>query len=152
MMRVKIIRRRGGMTLLEVIVAMAILLLSFIAILRLVDLTTQTARNIQLRGQAMQLCQSKMAEIQVGAEQLTSQSGVSFPDPDSGWTWSADCNQGQYANLWTVQVRVAKDLGDGTHIETTLTQMMLDPSVQGTTINLNNLGGSGSSSSTTGGS
>ncbi len=141
------------MTLLEVIVALAILLLSFIAILRLVDLTTERARDIQFRGQAMQLCQSKMAEIQVGAEQLTSQSGVPFPE-DSSWTWSADCNQGQYANLWTVQVRVTKDLGDGTHIEATLTQMMLDPTVQGTTINLNNLGSgaSGSSSSTTGGS
>ena len=145
--------RREGMTLLEVLFALAIFLLSLVAIGQLVSVTSTRAREIQYRGQAMQLCQSKMAEIYVGAEQLSSQSDVPFPE-DNSWHWSADCNQGQVANLWTVQVRVTKDLPDGTHIEASLTQMMLDPSVRGTSVNLNsNSSSSGSSSgSTTGGS
>jgi type II secretion system protein I len=145
--------RRGGMTLLEVIFALAIFLLSLVAIGRLVHLSSDQAREILLRGQAMDLCQSKMAEIYVGAESLTSQSDVPFPE-DSTWHWSADCNQAQVTNLWTVQVKVSKDRGDGSNIEVTLTQMMLDPSVQGTSVNLNTSGSSSSnsSSSSTGGS
>jgi type II secretion system protein I len=139
------------MTLMEVLVSLAIFLLSLVAIGRLITLSSERARDIQLRGQAMQLCQSKMAEIYAGAEQLSSQSDVPFPEDDT-WHWSADCNQAQ-TNLWTVQVRVTKNLPDGNHIEVSLTEMMLDPSVRGTSINLNSLGGSGSSSgSTTGGS
>jgi len=142
--------RRGGMTLLEVLMALAIFLLAVVAIGRLVNLSSERALDIQLQGQAMQLCQSKMAEIYVGAEALTSQSDVPFPE-DSSWLWSADCNQGQVTNLWTVQVKVSKVRADGGRFEVTLTQMMLDPSVRGTSVNLNT-NSSSSSSSSTGGS
>jgi type II secretion system protein I len=145
--------RRDGMTLLEVIIALAIFMLSIVAIQRLILIGTDRARDVQLRAEAIRLCQSKMAEIYAGAEQLQSQSDVPFTE-DPVWHWSADCNQGNVNNLWTVEVRVGRDRADGTKLEVTLTQMMLDPSVRGTNVNLNSnsSGSSGSSSgSTTGG-
>jgi type II secretion system protein I len=144
--------RRAGMTLLEVLISLAIFLLSLVAIGRLVSISSERAREVQLKGEAMLKCQSKLAEIIGGAEQLTSQSDVPFPE-DPNWTWSADCNQGQVNNLWTVQVRVGKQRADGSRLEVTLSQMVLDPSVRGTTINMNAASGmsGGSGGTTTGG-
>jgi type II secretion system protein I len=130
------------MTLLEVLISLAIFLLSLVAIGRLVSLSSERAREVQLKAEAMLKCQSKLAEIVGGAEQLTSQSDVPF-DEDPSWTWSADCNQGQVTNLWTVQVRVGKQLPDGSRFEVALSQMVLDPSVRGSTINANAAGGAG---------
>jgi type II secretion system protein I len=131
------------MTLLEVLMAVAIFLLSLVAIGRLISISSERAREIQLKGQAMQMCQSKMAEFLAGVQQLASQSDVPF-DEDPNWRWSADCSQGQVTNLWTVQIRVNTKRPDGGSVEVTLSQMVLDPSVRGTTI-------PSSSSSTTSG-
>ena len=144
MMRTGDHRNRQGFTLLEVLVALAIFLMSFVAISHLLGLSTDMAEERQLRAQAMQLCRSKMAEIFAGAEQLTSQSDLPFPN-DSSWTWSADCNQGPVNNLWTVQVRVSRQRPDGSKLEVTLGEMMLDPSVRGTTANLSVISGTSTS-------
>ena len=100
--------------------------------------------EVQFQGEAMLKCQSKMSEIYAGVEQLTSQSDVPFPE-DPNWHWSADCNQAQVTNLWTVQVRVSKQRPDGSQLEVTLSQMMLDPSVRGTTMKSSSASGSGAS-------
>ena len=144
---------RDGMTLLEVLVSLAIFLLSLVAIGRLISLSSERAREVQLQGEAMLLCQSKMAEFVAGVEQLSSQSDVAFAeDPTSTWVWSADCNQGQVANLWTVQVRVSKQRADGSHVEVSLSQMVLDPSVRGTSIPSTSTSGTSGSGTSAGGS
>jgi general secretion pathway protein I len=142
-------RQRDGMTLLEVLVALGIFLLSMVAIGRLISISSERAREVQLQGEAMLKCQSKMAEIYAGVEQLSSQSDVPFTD-DPNWHWSADCNQGQVTNLWTVQVRVTRQRADGSQFEATLSQMMLDPSIRGTTMQSSSASGSSSSSSSSG--
>jgi len=139
------------MTLLEVLIALAIFLLALVAIGRLTNISSNLAQDVQLQSEAILLCQSKMAEIMAGVEPLASQADVPFGDDitDPSWQWSADCNQGQVTNLWTVQVRVSRQRPDGGKVEATLTQMVLDPSIRGTTIP--STSASGTSGSTSGG-
>jgi type II secretion system protein I len=143
------------MTLLEVLIALAIFLLSLVAIGRLVSLSTERALEVQFQGEAMLKCQRVMAEIYAGVQQLTSQSDMPFDDDQTGtWHWSCDCEQGQVNNLWTVQVRVSKQRADGSQMEVTMSQMMLDPSIRGTTQYNTTSGSSGATSgsgTTTGG-
>jgi len=143
---------RPGLTLLEVLVSLAIFLLSIGALSHLVNLSSQRAFAIRQHSQAARLCQSKMAEVMVGAVPLQSQKDASF-DEDDDWQWSLDCSQSSASTLlWTVTVTV-KNKADGKDgIAETLTQMMLDPSQKGSTLDLTSSSSSSSSSGTSGAS
>jgi general secretion pathway protein I len=118
------------MSLLEVLVALAIFLFALIVLGRLVIMGGERAREVQELGQATQLCQSKLAEVAAGAVPLSSQSGAPLDEaPD--WTWSLDCSQADIASLWSVTVKVGKDRPDGSRIECTLSQKVLDPAQRG---------------------
>jgi prepilin-type N-terminal cleavage/methylation domain-containing protein len=121
---------RQGMSLLEVLVALAIFLFALIVLGRLVIMGGERARDVQELAQATQLCQSKLSEVAAGAVPLSSQSGVPLDEaPD--WTWSLDCSQDDVANLWSVTIKVGKDRPDGSRIECTLSQKVLDPGQRG---------------------
>jgi general secretion pathway protein I len=142
--------QRPGLTLLEVLVALTIFLLSIGAISHLVNLSGERALAIKKHSQAARLCQSKMAEVMMGAVPLQSQKDAAF-DEDDDWQWSLDCSQSSSSTLlWTVTVTVnnKKDTKDG--FEEVLTQMILDPSQKGSTLDLG--ASSSSSGSTTSGS
>src|SRR5262245_50776701 len=62
--------RRIGLTLLEVIVAMAIFLMALVPITRLISLGTEHALDVNHRSQASMLCQSKMDSVKAGVEPL----------------------------------------------------------------------------------
>jgi len=125
--------RRPGMSLLEVLVAVAIFLLALGGISHLVSSAGNRALEVNLRNQEARLCQSKMAEVASGILPLNSQNDTPFDeDPDFHWSVTADTTQ--IANLWTVTVKVTRESpGGGPPIETTLTQMIIDPSVVGST-------------------
>jgi type II secretion system protein I len=129
---------RRGMTLLEVLVALGIFLISLVGIIKLVTLGGEHARLAQLNAQAAQLCQSKLAEVVAGVVPLSSQSEVPF-DEDPDWLWSLDANQGDIAGLWKLTVRVTRQQSDGSHIECSLDRMLLDPSLRGSTLDAQNL-------------
>jgi hypothetical protein len=89
---------------------------------------------------------------------LSSTSG-SF-DEDSDWQWNLDAEQdSSITGLWRVQVKVSRDLPDGSHYESTINQMVLDPSLRGSTtdsspspvVGNNPSAGNGSGSSGSGG-
>jgi general secretion pathway protein I len=144
--------RRHGLTLLEVLVSLAIFLMALVALVRLVSLGNERALDTMQQTEGLRRCQSKLAEVIIGAVPLNSQSGVAFDDDPSGlWTWSLDCQQGAVTNLWNVQVRCTRQRSANDTLEVSLSQMVLDPSVRGSTIPSSNTG-SGSSSGTTGGS
>src|SRR5262245_46471089 len=88
--------RRQGLSLIEVLVALAVFLISMIGLGRLAIMGSDLALETQDNNQAAQLCQSKMAEILVGAVPLSSQSDTPFDgdDGEAGWTWSLECEQG----------------------------------------------------------
>jgi type II secretion system protein I len=119
---------RPGLSLLEVLVALAIFLMSFIAIGRLVTFSTDHALDVQMQSQATQMAQSKLNEVIIGSLPLSSQSGTI--DQDTAWNWSVDAEQGDLAALWTVKVRVWRQVDDH-EVESTLTQMVLDPTYRG---------------------
>jgi type II secretory pathway pseudopilin PulG len=121
------------MSLLEVLVALAIFLFALVALGRLIIIGGERARDVEELAQATRLCQSKLAEIAAGAVPLSSQSGAPF-DETSDWTWSLDCSTDDIPNLWNVTVKVGKNRADGSRIECTLVQKLLDPSQRGNAV------------------
>jgi general secretion pathway protein I len=123
---------RRGITLLEVLVSLAIFLMSLIAIGHLIGTGADLAIDVKNESRASQLCQSKLHEVVWGIEPLSSSSGT-FDLDDSDWQWTVDCEQGNIANLWNVTVTVRRETNGGSPVEFTLSQMVLDPSVRGST-------------------
>jgi hypothetical protein len=120
------------MSLLEVVVALAIFLMALAAIGLLISRGGNQALEVQQQGQATQLCQAKLAEVIAGAVPLSGQSDVPF-DEDPQWLWSLDAEQGPVTGLWNVTVRVARRRSEGLRSLCSLTQMVLDPSLRGST-------------------
>jgi type II secretory pathway pseudopilin PulG len=124
-------RKRSGLSLLEVLVALAIFLMSLIALGTLVSFSADRAQDVQQKGQGIQMCQSKLAEVVSGALPLSSQTDVPF-DEDPNWRWSLDAQQGGAAGLWNVTVRVKCSRPGGDDLTVSLSQMVLDPTLRGT--------------------
>jgi prepilin-type N-terminal cleavage/methylation domain-containing protein len=123
---------RPGFSLLEVLIALAIFLVSLIALGQLLTISGERAYEVQQQSHAAQLCQSKLAEVVAGAVSLSSTSASFDEDPD--WQWNLDAEQdSSITGLWRVQVKVSRDLPDGSHYESTINQMVLDPSLRGST-------------------
>jgi len=124
--------RRRGLSLLEVLVALAIFLFSLIALSQLIDIGGDNARDVRWLGQASTLAQSRMAEVMAGALPLTSQPDTSCEeDPD--WNWSMNADAGAAPGLFQVRVVVSRQKPDGSRFEAVLNQMVLDPTYRGNT-------------------
>src|SRR5438309_4553793 len=124
--------KRPGFSLLEVLAALTIFLMSLIALSQLLSVTGDRVVKVQQLSRASQLSQSKLAEVVSGAISLSSQSGDFDEDPD--WHFQVEAEQDSaITGLWRIQVKVSRDLGDGTHFESTVNQMVLDPSLRGST-------------------
>jgi len=122
---------RRGMTLLEVLLAMAIFLFSLAAISQLFNSASDQATEIQAMSRATRLAQSKMSEFTAGVISLQSAGSGSF-DEEPEWDWSADIQSNSSAvNLYTVTITVSRSSGKG-KMETSLTQYILDPKMKGT--------------------
>jgi general secretion pathway protein I len=122
---------RPGLSLLEVLVALAIFLFAMVAIGRLVVSGADRALEVRYKSEAVQIAQTKLAEAASGAVALSSQ-GASPLDEDPEWQWSLDAEQGSVANLWNVTVRVSRAGPGGSPMEyCSLTQMVLDPAQRG---------------------
>jgi general secretion pathway protein I len=136
---------RSGLTVLEVLFALSIFLISLIGIGRLISLGADGALTVQDQSRAAQLCQSKLAEVVAGAVPLSGQSDVPF-DEDPSWFWSLDAAQGDIAGLWKLTVRVSRQRPDGTRIESTIDRMLLDPSLRGSALDAQTIAAAASSS------
>jgi general secretion pathway protein I len=128
--------RRSGLTLLEVLLAMTIFLLALVGLGRLIVLGGELALDARLQSEAAQLCQTKLAEVQTGAEPLTPQRDMSFEE-SAAWRWDLECAQDSMVpNLWHVQVRVSRAPGNGRPAEVTLSRWLLDPLARGSVFDL----------------
>jgi hypothetical protein len=134
----------------EVLVALAIFLLSFAAIGELVTMSGDRALALQYQAEATALCQSKLAEVHFGATPLSAQSETPF-DEAPEYHWSMECDQGSVSGLWNVTIHVTREAKGGGKVEVALSQMVLDPSQRGSTLDLAS-SSSGSSSSNSSGS
>jgi hypothetical protein len=137
--------RRPALTLLEVMVALTIFLLAMIVFGEMVIHNGDVARDVTRQNLAARLCRSKLSEVIAGVTPLSSEGDTPF-DEEPNYLWSLDAEQGAVNGLWNVTVRVHYQ-GDGTPIETALTQMVLDPSIVGSTQDFQPIQSSSSSSS-----
>jgi len=121
--------RRAGLSLIEVLLAMAIFSMAVAAISRLVDMGTDRELDARLTSTATRLAQDKLAEVEIGVTAITGSdsSGTCDNEPDWSWTMTQEAHG---TNLYLVTVTVSRDL-KGRQFTLTLAQMMIDPSVKG---------------------
>jgi Tfp pilus assembly protein PilV len=140
-------QHRPGLSLLEVLVAMAIFLFSIVAISRLVIAGADRALETRYRSEAIQVCQQKLARVAIGELPLSSQ-GDTQDDDDPDWHWSLDAEQGSISGLWNITVKASRARPDGGLTQyCALTQMVLDPSQRGSSFDTVTINGT---SNTTG--
>jgi hypothetical protein len=144
---------RRGLSLLEVMLSLAILLFSITAIAQLIRLGSERARDVEDQSIATTLCQRKLTELQIGIEPIGS-SGYS-PFPEAGWDewqWKAEVDGGDVPGTYAVQVFVKHDRPDGNTFEVQLAQLIMDPSLRGSNqdppANQNSSSGTNSNSTT----
>jgi hypothetical protein len=137
---------RHALTLLEVIVAMAIFLMSIIAIFQLLFLGTERAMDVRLQTRTSLRCQAKLSEIMIGAEPLNSSgSYTNFTDTDTDLQWKMTATPNDDMQmLWTVKVWVKAELQTGKVVESHLCQLALNPAMRGTTFDQPQMTSSGS--------
>jgi prepilin-type N-terminal cleavage/methylation domain-containing protein len=141
---------RRGVSLLEVLVALAIFLMALIGIGHLLSFGSDRALDVQHQAIAIKRCQSQLAQVACGAIPLNSQGETPF-DEDPDWHWSMDAQQGNITGLWTVTIHVTRPGPSGSKIDISLTQMVLDPSLRGSAVSAAPSSSSGTSGSGTGG-
>ena len=129
-MRLSPATRRPGMSLLEVLGATAIFLISIVAIGELMSLSTDQALEVQFRSRATRLCQSKMNEFVSGVEQLNGATSGDFEE-EPEWSWTSEVTSESSAlNLYRVKITVTRETSRGP-IEVSMTQFIFDPKERG---------------------
>jgi type II secretion system protein I len=122
--------RRPGISLLEVLLALAIFLLALVAIGQLVDIGTDHALDSQAQATATRLAQSKLAEVEAGVIPLDGSSPSGTFDVEPEWTWTVSSTQANIPNLYTVTVQVSRQFRNR-QFEVSLTQLVFDPNMMG---------------------
>jgi general secretion pathway protein I len=124
-------RRRAGLSLIEVLLALAILCLSLVAIGKLVDVGTDQGLDARFYSTGARLAQAKLGEYEAGLASVSGgNSSGSFDNSDSAWTWEAVCEAQDTPNLYLVTVTVSRD-ARGKTFAVTMSQMMLDAGMKG---------------------
>jgi hypothetical protein len=121
---------RRGLSLIEVILSLTILILAIVAINRLVDIGTDRANEARLYTRGTRLAQSKMAEVEAGLASVSSETDGQFDGEDAAWAFKVIPAPAGPPNLYTVTVRVSRDV-QGRQFEIVLTQMIFDPTLMG---------------------
>jgi general secretion pathway protein I len=144
------VSRRSGLSLLEVLIALAIFLLSITALWHLVSMATVNAERAHHMAQASRIAQSKLHLAMAGKySPLSDQEEMPADDDDPGleddgelhgYTWSLqyltenDDSEHPFAmNLGKVVITVSHPLSSGETIQVVLSQMVIDPNNLGTT-------------------
>jgi len=128
--RVAIPRSRAGLSLLEVILAIAILGGCIAVIGELVRLGARQAEEARELTTAQLLCESKLEEIAAGVVAPEAVGNVPFEN-DPRWSYSIDVASLDTADL--IQVTVTAQQIDGSRLvplEFSLTRWMIDPNVE----------------------
>ena len=98
-------RCHTGLTLLELLLALAIFLASLAALSQLLASGSRAAAQSRVHTEAVFRCESKLAEIVAGVEPIEDSANVPFDD-DRRWIWSATIEQGELPGLNVVEVTV----------------------------------------------
>jgi hypothetical protein len=107
------------------------MLLALVAITQLVNVGSDRGIEARFHVRGTRLAQAKMAEVEAGAIAVDGGGSGTFDPDDPEWSWSVESEPQSAPYLYLVTVRVSRDLR-GKPFEVTLSQMILDPTVQGT--------------------
>lgn len=120
---------RQGITLFEVVLALAIFIGALAAIGQILRTGSQAAVRGQLAADAILRCERRMNEVIAGVLPLQSTSQSPFED-DPGWTWSLNVTDSTIPYLLQIEVTVERA---GTRSESTamasLVRLMRDPQI-----------------------
>jgi len=120
---------RPGLTLIEVLLALAILLLSLAAIGQLVDLGGDHGLHARFHVRGTRLAQAKLAECEAGVIDVTAGGSGTFDD-EPEWSWDVTSQPETATNLYRVTVTVGRDMR-GKRFEIVLAQLVYDPQMTG---------------------
>jgi general secretion pathway protein I len=124
-------RGRRGLSLIEVLLALAILVLAVAAISSLVDIGTDRGNDARMYTRGVRLAQAKMAEVESGLIPVTGgETDGQFTDDDAAWSYKIFIQPAGPPNLYTVTVNVLRD-ASGQQFVVSVAQMMFDPSLMG---------------------
>lgn len=132
---VKASNDRRGFTLLEVMLALAILATSLAVLGELARLGLRNAKIARDTTQAQLLCESKLAEVIAGIEPMESVSDASLEtivgDGLSAWLYSVDVQQGSQEGVLAVRVTVREDLPEEQRpVQFSLLRWTVDPETE----------------------
>jgi len=121
----------------EVLVALAIFLLSLVAISRLIGIGTDLARDANQQTECLRLAQSKLHEVMAGVVSVEGggTSGAFDENPDFQYSVEIEPNPDVDADLYNVTVTVTRERPDGSKMSVSLGHMVFDASKRGTTVN-----------------
>ena len=121
---------RSGLTLLEVILAIAILGIAMVALGQLVQLGSQAAGDARDLAEAQVLCDTKVSELRSGILPLQSASAAVI-DTAPRWQYSVTVTAAELPGLLLVEVSVNQDPTQFSRpIQFTLVRYMPDPDYQ----------------------
>ncbi|PNU19835.1 type II secretion system protein GspI [Geothermobacter hydrogeniphilus] len=96
----------AGFTLLEVMIALAIIGVALVALLGLAQRSISTNQRLQQITRATLLAQSKMAEIETGIGSDGSDAEGTFTDPDDAFSWTVRSSETPVEGVRQVEVTV----------------------------------------------
>lgn len=123
------LRKRTGLSLLEVIISVAIFLGALTAIMQGLSIGQRSELAARLQSEAVLRCEAKMGEIICGAVEANSTQGNTFEDDETGkWEWSAQVTDAGVSGLLEVTVLVEhKPGGEDPDAAFSLVRLMRDP-------------------------
>jgi type II secretory pathway pseudopilin PulG len=105
-------KRRSGISLLEVVIALAIFLGATTVIGQLVATGSQAAIGAQLKAEAARRCETVMSEAIAGVIPLEPTGEIAFED-DPLWTWNLDVKEAPVADMLLIKARVTRQIRAG---------------------------------------
>ena len=103
--RIRERRIRPGITLLEVLIALAIFLGAITVIGQIISTGSQAAIAAQQQAEAVRRCETVLAEALAGSIPMQDASGNFEDNPD--WSWSVIVLDGPHVDLLSLEVTVA---------------------------------------------
>ncbi len=121
---------RSGLTMLEVILAVGIFVMSMSALSQLIATGTSAAVQSRLLTQAVMRGEAKIAEVVSGFEPVEDVSDGKFENDDENWSWSMQVLDGPHIDLLELVVTVSYNgESDNSSVSTTLSRYVRDPAV-----------------------
>ena len=128
MIRQRSTQLRSGLSLLEVILAFAVFMMSMAGITQLISMGHSQSLDASQQNTGLRLAQTKLAEVEAGVISMSGGASGTF-DEAPNWQWEVIIDDAPATNVYEVTVHVWNS--NNTRIDINLTQMICDPATMG---------------------